>query len=229
MSYEEAVPGSFDTSDIESSPDPLTAEGIEAHADAHEAAMNAREADLLRTLDALQPETPDQERILAALKERTLALSGPRLDLRVAAQTAALSVALEGLLSKDEDPSPEREAYAARLLAKNPELAEMLMQRILGAPENPEHTGHGAESPQRAALTKEARTALGEMEGSDTKLFKGLALRTAERVTRALIGASTLGIGTLVYDSAKDLCMVLRERSTARTKQRLMASTAAPA
>lgn len=210
---------------IESAPDFENAESIEEHAHAQEEAMNAREADLLRTLDTIQPETPDQERILEALKERTLALSGPRLDLKVAAQTAALSVALEGLFSGAER-SEENEARAAQLLAKNPELAEMLMQRILNVSET---QGHDAGSTPGAKLAERARDLLGEMEGSDTKLFTGLALRTAERVTRALISASTLGIGTIVYDSAKDLYVSLRARSELRTKQRLLSSAAIPA
>lgn len=216
MSYEGA---SLESSNpIESAPDLGTVESIEEHAHVAEAAMTEREAELLRTLDDIRPETPDQEQILEALKERTLALSGPRLDLKVAAQTAALSVALEGIFS-GTDRSDESEAHAAQLLAKNPELAEMLMQRILGMSETRTHE----------ELTKSAKELLGEMEGSDTKLFKGLALRTAERVTRALISASTLGIGTVVYDSAKDLYVILRERSALRTKQRLMTSAAIPA
>lgn len=204
-----------------------TVESIEQHASELEAAMDARERELLRTLEHIQPETPDQERILEALKERTLALSGPRLDLKVAAQTAALSVALEGLLSRAEHRSPENEAHAAQLLAKNPELAEMLMQRILGSSEHMGSPNEG--SAPREKLVESAKELLGEMEGSDTKLFTGLALRTAERVTRALISASTLGIGTVVYDSVKDLYVSLRERSLLRTKQRLMSSAAMPA
>lgn len=218
------------SSPIDSVPDLSTLESLEAYAHAEEEVMNAHEADLLRTLDDIQPETPDQERILEALKERTLALSGPRLDLKVAAQTAALSVALEGILSGTESPAGENEARVAQLLAKNPELAEMLMQRILRASESFVHerpSGEGSASV--ATLAEGARELLGEMEGSDTKLFTGLALRTAERVTRALISASTLGIGTVVYDSAKDLYVSLRARSTLRTKQRLMASAAIPA
>lgn len=200
---------------VESAPEFSTVEHIEEYAIAQEAAMNAREADLLRTFDDIQPETPDQARILEALKERTLALSGPRLDLKVAAQTAALSVALEGILSGAENRSPGIEAHAAQLLAKNPELAEMLMQRILSAPE------------ATPMLADSARELLKEMEGSDTKLFTGLALRTAERATRALISAGTLGVGAVVYDSAKDLYVSLKARSALRTKQRLMTSGAA--
>lgn len=226
MSFEETPFDAHSGTDIESA---LTAESIEQHANAQEAVMNEREADLLGTLDAIQPETPDQEQILAALKERMLALSGPRLDLKVAAQTAALSVALDGILSGNSI-APEGEAYAARLLAKNPELAEMLMRRILGASENLSHEGLPAGSDsRRIALANGAREVLAEMEGSDSKLFKGLALRTAERVTRALISASTLGIGMVVYDSAKDLYVSLKERSALRTKQRLMSSTAVSA
>lgn len=214
------------SSPIESAPD---FGSIEQHAHIAEDAMNAREAELLRTLDGIQPETPDQEQILEALKERTLALSGPRLDLKVAAQTAALSVALEGILS-GAARSDENEAHAAQLLAKNPELAEMLMQRILGTTEGLAHEGLPAgESASASKLAQGARELLGEMEGSDTKLFTGLALRTAERVTRALISASTLGIGTVVYDSAKDLYVSLKARSELRTKQRLMSSAAIPA
>ena len=219
MSFEGTPLDAHTGTDIESV---LTAENIESHAETQEAVMNEREADLLRTLDTIQPETPDQERILEALYERTLALSGPRLDLKVAAQTAALSVALDGILSGNSI-APEGEAYTARLLANNPELTEMLMQRILGTADNPEG------GSQKSALIDSAKEVLAEMEGSDSKLFKGLALRTAERAARALISASTLGIGTVVYDSAKDLYISLRERSASRTKQRLMFSTAVPA
>lgn len=225
MSYEGTPLESL--SPTESAPGFEDAESIEQHAQAEESVMSAREAELLRTLDDIRPETHDQERILEALKERTLALSGPRLDLKVAAQTAALSVALEGILSGAESRSPESEAHAAQLLAKNPELAEMLMQRILGASESLAHAG--AADVQGSTLIEGAKEVLREMEGSDTKLFKGLALRTAERVTRALISASTLGIGAVVYDSAKDLYVSLRARSALRTKQRLMGSAAVAA
>ncbi len=218
MSFEETPFDAYGGADKESVSSTLTPESIEEHAQTQETIMNEREADLLRTLDTIQPETPDQERILEALKERTLALSGPRLDLKVAAQTAALSVALEGILSANSI-APEGETYTARLLANNPELTEMLMQRILGV----------AEGAPKSVLIDSAKEVLAEMEGSDSKLFKGLALRTAERAARALISASTLGIGTVVYDSAKDLYISLRERSVSRTKQRLTSSTAIPA
>lgn len=127
-------------------------------------------------------------------------------------------------MSGTEDRSPESELQAARLMTKNPELADMLMQRIFAMPEHLGHEGsHTSEANTK--LRAEAKEVLQEMEGSDSKVFKGVALRTAERITRALISAGTLGVGGIVYDSAKDLYVNLRARSELRTKQRLMAST----
>jgi len=139
-----------------------------------------------------------------------------------------LAVTLEGLMEGTGGRSPERETQAAQLIAKNPELAEMLMQRILTASENLGHEGLYAAGKEPKLVT-EAKELLNELEGSDSKLFRGVALRTAERVTRALISASTLGIGAIVYDSTKDLYVSLRGRSERRTKQRLMTSAAIPA
>lgn len=225
MSYEGTTEA---YSDLETTPTFSSVEDIERHAQTQEEIMSARETELLSSFDDIQPETPEQERVLDALKQRALELSGPRLDLKVAAQTAALSVALEGLMSGTEGRSLEREAQAAHLIASNPELAEMLMQKILTVSE---HLGH--EGPHttgnRGTLVAEAKGALSEMPDSDSKLYKGIALRTAERITRALISASTLGIGVIVYDTAKDLYVNLRARSEARTRQRLMTSAAIPA
>jgi hypothetical protein len=228
MSYEDTPFESHQSSSPDSIPELATVESIEHHAHTLERVMDEREAELLRTFETIQPQTPEQERVLEALKERTSALSGPRIDLRIAAQTAALTVALEGLMAGAEGHSPESERQAAQLMAKNPELADMLMQRIFALPEHLGHEGsHGAEATTK--LRTEAKEVLQEMEGSDSKLFKGVALRTAERITRALISASTLGVGGIVYDSAKDLYVNLCARSEQRTKQRLMASTAIPA
>jgi len=224
MSYEDILLER--PSDSESEPALASVESIELHAQKQEDTMSAREADLLRTFDDIHPETAEQEQVLAALKERTLALSHSRLDLKVAAQTAALSVALEGLMSGQDSRSPEHETQAAQLIAKNPELAEMLMHRILAIPENLGHEGSYGE--KRSALVTEAKEVLKGMDGSDSKIYKGVAFRTAERVTRALISASTLGIGAIVYDSAKDLYVSLRSRSELRIKQRLMTSAAIP-
>lgn len=216
----EAFPESIENVRFEAGPEALgtSSDTFEADAVSRAEVMSAREAELLRTLDAIHPETPDEERILAALRQRTAELAGPRLDLKVAAQTAALSVALEGLMSEEGTPSPESEAQAAQLIAKNPELAEMLMQRILAAHSLGEHglpVGGGTHK-----LAEEAKALLDELEGSDSKLFKGLALRTAERVIRAVISATTLGIGGIAYDSAKDLYVSLHARSEVRRKHR---------
>lgn len=228
MSYEDTPFESHQSLSPDSIPELATVESIEHHAQTLEHVMDEREAELLRTFETIQPQTPEQERVLEALKERTSALSGSRIDLRIAAQTAALTVALEGLMAGTEGHSPESERQAAQLMAKNPELADMLMQRIFALPEHLGHEGsHAAEASTK--LRTEAKEVLQEMEGSDSKLFKGVALRTAERITRALISASTLGVGGIVYDSAKDLYVNLCARSEQRTKQRLMASTAIPA
>lgn len=228
MSYEDMSLESHQSSSSDSLPELATVEHIELHAQTLEQVMDQREADLLRTFETIQTQTPEQESVLEALKERVLALSGPRIDLKIAAQTAALTVALEGLMAGTEHHSPESERQAAQLMTKNPELADMLMQRIFAMPEHLGHEGsHGAEASTK--LRAEAKEVLEELEGSDGKLFKGVALRTAERITRALISASTLGVGGIVYDSAKDLYVNLRARSELRTKQRLMTSAAIPA
>ncbi|MDQ1299717.1 MAG: hypothetical protein QG636_385 [Patescibacteria group bacterium] len=224
MSYEDMSLESYGPSGSDPVPELTTFDSIEHHAQTLESVMDEREAELLRTFETIHTQTPEQERVLEALKERTLALSGPRIDLKIAAQTAALTVALEGLMSGTEDRSPESELQAARLMTKNPELADMLMQRIFAMPEHLGHEGsHTSEANTK--LRAEAKEVLQEMEGSDSKVFKGVALRTAERITRALISAGTLGVGGIVYDSAKDLYVNLRARSELRTKQRLMAST----
>ena len=228
MSYEETPFESHQPSSPDSLPELATVEHIEHHAQTLEQVMDEREAELLRTFETIQPQTPEQERILEALRERTFALSGPRIDLKVAAQTAALTVALEGLMAGTEGESSESERHVVQLMTKNPELADMLMQRIFAMPEHLGHEGsHGAEASTK--LRAEAKEVLEEMGDSDSKVFKGVALRTAERITRALISASTLGVGGIVYDSAKDLYVNLRARSEQRTKQRLMTSTAIPA
>ena len=196
----------------------------------HEARMAGNEASLNRMIDDIHPETPEDQELVARLKERAAELTGPRHDLRMAAQAAALSVALHGIIDHKEGVSSEvQEVQIAGILSKNPELAEMLVRGVLSAAQNLEaHTHVHTEGDSGSRLAEEAKEVLGEIEKSDKKLVQGLALRTAERVARAIVSASTLGIGAVVYDSLKDVYQSIRVHNDLRTKRKtlLMSSSA---
>jgi|GEM_PF-5746780 len=225
MSFEQPADSTLETDESYSS----TGEFIE-RASQHEARMASNEAEVSRMIDSIHPETPNDHELLARLKERAADLAGPRHDLRLAAQAAALSVALHGIIDHKEGVSSGgQEAHIAGMLSQNPELAEMLIRGVLSAAQNLESHAHvHSEGDSGSRLAEEAKNVLSEMEKSDQKLVQGLALRTAERVARAVVSASTLGVGGIVYDSLKDVYQSIRARNEARAKRNslLMSSSA---
>ncbi len=210
-------------------PDSATNELME-RASQHEVRMAGNEASINRVIDDIHPETPEDHELVARLKERAADLAGPRHDLRMAAQAAALSVALHGIIDHKEGVSSGgQEAQIAGILSKNPDLAEMLVRGVLSAAQSLESHAHvHTEGDSGSRLAEEAKEVLGEIEKSDKKLVQGLALRTAERVARAIVSASTLGVGAVVYDSLKDVYQSIRVHNDLRTKRKtlLMSSSA---
>lgn len=205
---------------------------IVAGADHRISVMQSGEERASQTLDEIRPQTPEDEQALASLNERLAQLPEARKDLESVTQAAALDVLLRVLASPAEAADGTREEKLARVLADNPSLLETLARGLASATQMnvPAGETHPIDHSSHERLASETKAILDELEAADKKLFKGVLLRTAERVARAILSASTLGIGGLVYDSAKDALMNVQKRKEIRARrQKLLQESSARA
>lgn len=193
--------------------------------------MLADEMHLSTILNGITPQNAEQEKLLASLNARANGLAPIRENTRTAAQEAALSVTIKGMLDPAEGTDDSgREQLLAQMLKDNPDAAAMLIRGVLGATEGLRVAGQGDvhHVDHAAHLATEAKSILDELEASNKKLFRGLALRTTERVARAALSAATLGIGGIAYDTFKDVhaSMAVRKEFRQKRKALLMSSGA---
>lgn len=203
-------------------------DAIAADADRRSHVMESGEERTSKLLDDIRPETPEDERVLADLKERLSALPAVREDLKSLTEAAALDTLLATIASPAEADDGTREEKVARVLADNPSLLETLVRGLAGVTQMnaPESEKHPIDHSAHERLASETKAILDELEAADKKLFKGVALRTAERVARAILSASTLGIGGLVYDSAKDVYVNMQKRKEIRARRKTLLQSA---
>lgn len=210
MSFEQ--PPSFDTG-VENTPPGI--EEILARSTAQAQEMHHDQGRLQRTLESIRPENEADQRTLDLLKERIDTLTAIREDVQAAAHNAALETAFRQL---EEAKDSVEIGDIMQVFETYPELAESFLAHVL------EQKHIKAPSAQ---LVKDVESALEDLRGADGKVMKGLAVRTTERVIRAVISAGTLGIGAVVYDCVKDAYVSIRARNVQRARLRdsLMSST----
>lgn len=192
------------------------------------AVMEAGETRVSEMLEGIHPQTPEDERMLAELNERLAELPASREDLKTVTQVAALDTLLSAIASPAEADDGTREERVARVLVDNPSLLETLVRGLAGVTQMnvPQLDKHPIDHSEHERLASETKAILDELEAADKKLFKGVALRTAERVARAILSASTLGIGGLVYDSAKDAYLNMQKRKEIRARRKKLLESA---
>lgn len=193
-------------------------DGVLAHAAHLEEKMRAGETRAAESLRTLEASTPEEVERIVSLEARLKELPSSREDLATVARDTALSAVLTDP-SQESLSSEDRAELLANLLTNNPELARTLMQSLLGASEGLRVAGQGGIEQKLPSFSEEAKEILEEIDASDKKVFKGLALRTVERVVRAAISASTLGIGGIAYDTIKDVYASMRARKELRTRR----------
>lgn len=203
MSFEQ--PPSFDTGfeSHDSSVDEILARGTTAAE-----TMRGRQEGLHDAIKAIRPENEADQQRLDALRERIDGLTATREDVSAAARNAALEAAFRQLEAAKDSVEVED---IMQVFETYPELAETFLEHVLEQ--------HHIKAPS-AQLVKDVESALEDLKGSEGKVMRGLAMRTTERVVRAVISAGTLGIGAVVYDCVKDAYVTMRARGAQRTQLR---------
>lgn len=170
--------------------------------------MGRDESHLYRTLENIRPENETDQRAIDSLRARIDGLSAVRGDVETAVRAVALETAVKNL-ENTKDPVEVEDVM--QVFDTYPELAEAFLEHVL-------ETKH-LKAPS-AQLVKDVESAIDDFKGADGKMVRGLALRTTERVLRAVISAGTLGVGAVVYDCVKDAYVSIRARNTARARAR---------
>lgn len=190
------------------SPSSPSIEEILARSAATTERMQTGQERLHNTINAIRPENEADQQRLDALRERIDGLTATREDVSAAARNAALEAAFRQLEAAKDSVEVED---IMQVFETYPELAETFLEHVLEQ--------HHIKAPS-AQLVKDVESALEDLKGSDGKVMRGLAMRTTERVVRAIISAGTLGIGAVVYDCVKDAYVTIRARGAQRTQLR---------
>ncbi len=199
--------------------DTLGLEGILQRAEDADARMRTDETHTAALFERIVPQNPEQEALLASLKERHAELPASREDLKNVANAAALDTVLKSATAEGAEGTVNAEQLA-QVLANNPDLAQMILGALLNATQQGEkpHLDAG----KMHELSDHVKEIVDEMDAADKKIFKGLALRTAERIARAVLSAATLGLGGIVYDTAKDAYASMKVRKQIREKRKAL-------
>ena len=187
--------------------------------------METEESRLSTLLTSVVPENKEQEARLASLQERAAELQVTREDIVRAGNATMLDLLLQNIKATNEEGIDSQGVEQIRqILMNNPELARTVLGSLLMATE--EERFH-LETGRMQALSENVKEIAEEIDASDKKIIKGLTLRTAERLARAVISASTLGIGGVMYDTTKDIIVSMKARKELRTRRsRLLTSGA---
>jgi hypothetical protein len=203
-------------------------DAIVADADHKVQTMESRELHVSQLLKDIEPQTPEDERTLADLNERLAQLPESREDLSNVRHAAALDVLVKALATPAEADDGMRDEMLARVLADNPDMLKALLSRLSAVTQMtvPSGEAHIADHASHQKFAEDTKALLAELDATDKKLFKGVALRTLERVVRAALSAGTLGIGGLVYDSAKDALVNMQKRKEIRSRRQKLLDSA---
>lgn len=187
--------------------------------------MERDESRVSTLLAGVVPENKEQEVRLASLQERAAELTATREDLTRAGNATMLDILLRNIQTAQQEGTDSQGIEQIRqVFTNNPELARTVLGGLLLATEEERVR---LDAGRMQDLSEKVKEVAEEIEVSDKKIIKGLTLRTAERLARAIISASTLGIGGVVYDTAKDIVVSMQARKELRTRRAMLLNSSA--
>ncbi len=171
----------------------------------HSTALMKKGLDARGVLDGVATENPEKAEDIAVLRQR---LSDIIRDAQETLEKLAATTALSSTLAElaPGESKEGRSPIDAETIAKNPELAEKLLEGVVEVGERADENDYLDHS-----LASDAKEVLKEVKAKRGKKYK-IAAAVAERIFKIVLDANTFGLGGAVYDTIKDILAAFKER-----------------